>query len=99
MTLAPDLQLYLLVNLNEMKQRPEIFNHFFTSARRKNKLVPPETNLEIYKHSPNYRFITIYKYIPENLKKKDKVDKFKNRVKHFLVNISYYSITEFTMMV
>jgi hypothetical protein len=68
---------------------------FCKSERRNNKLAIPGHKLNIYRNGPYYQCIKIYNQIPESIKKEDKYNIFRSKLKHWLMDNTFYSHQEF----
>jgi hypothetical protein len=68
---------------------------FVKSTRRQNKLVIPESKLNMFKQGPYYRSIKIYNNIPDYIKTEVKDTIFCTKLKNYLMEKAYYSVQEF----
>ena len=66
------------------------------NTRNKFNLFLPQTRLTKYKKGVYFAGTKIFNYLPENVKKlSDNTNKFKSKLKKFLLLGSFYSIEEF----
>jgi hypothetical protein len=65
------------------------------NTRNKKLKIQNHHNLKFYEKKPSYVGLKYFKNLPNNIKEEQNLNKFKNKLKHFLVQKSPYSLEEF----
>jgi len=85
--------MYVVNNKHLFTKKLEVHNHDTRSA---NNFHLPPTNLTKYQKEAYYTGIKIFNYLPAHMKNvANEIRVFKNPIKRFLLNNSFYSVDEY----
>jgi len=64
-------------------------------TRYTQNLLIPKAHKTIFQKGPYYMAIKVYKNLPETIKREKNFNKFKNKIKSFLLDSTFYSLNEY----